>query len=222
MISLADIQAERDRRKYNRIDQFFPDSGPLRRELYTAHTEFFAAGANYRIRMFMAGNRCGKTIAGAYELTCHLTGQYPGWWHGKRFDKPIKAWAAGITGKTTRDSVQTEILGEPASPGTGMVRKELIYDTTPRSGVPMAIDTAYVRHLSGGYSKLVFRSFDQGREAFQAESVHVIWLDESPDEGIFEESLIRTATVSGVVYITATPLDGITPLIQRFLPSDMV
>jgi len=218
MITLADIEAEERRRRTNRIDGFFPDHGDLRRELYSAHTEFFAAGAKYRTRVFLAANRVGKTIAGSYESACHLTGEYPKWWVGKRFKTPIKAWAVGLTGKTTRDSIQTEMLGEPSSPGTGMIRASLLRDTTPKAGVPRAVDSAYVEHISGGVSKIVFKSSDQGREAFQAESVQVIWIDEEADESVYEECLIRTATVGGIVTLTFTPLLGVTPLVQKFLP----
>ena len=40
------------------------------------HLEFFEAGAKYRERCFMAGNRIGKTTTASYELTFHLTGFY--------------------------------------------------------------------------------------------------------------------------------------------------
>ena len=57
-----------------RFDLFYPDTGPIRRDLYQKHLEFFRAGAKYRERCFMAANRVGKTEgAGGYELTCHLT-----------------------------------------------------------------------------------------------------------------------------------------------------
>src|SRR6267142_7227349 len=73
---------------HNRIDTFYPEAGPLRRELYPRHLEFFAAGAMHRERMFLAANRVGKTEGvGAYETTLHLTGRYPAWWQGRRFDK---------------------------------------------------------------------------------------------------------------------------------------
>src|SRR5690349_9110680 len=69
-----------DAEKYGKFSSLFPDSGPLRRELYTKHMEFFKAGAKYRERCFMAGNRVGKTVAGSFETTCHVTGDYPDWW----------------------------------------------------------------------------------------------------------------------------------------------
>ena len=43
-------------------DQLFLDTGPLRRELYPRHVEHFAAGKDYKERLFMAGNRIGKGL----------------------------------------------------------------------------------------------------------------------------------------------------------------
>ena len=91
------MEAEIERRtSENRIDRYYPDEGPLRRELYPRHLEFFRAGIEHRERCFLAANRVGKTEGvGGYELTCHLTGEYPDWWEGRTFDQPIEAWAAG-------------------------------------------------------------------------------------------------------------------------------
>ena len=89
----------------------FPDTGPLRRELYAKHIEFFRAGAQYKQRLFMAANRVGKTVAGAFETACHLTGRYPSWWEGRRFEYPNDGWACGTTSQTTRDVVESVLLG---------------------------------------------------------------------------------------------------------------
>src|ERR1039458_10231464 len=67
------------------------------------------------------GNRTGKTETGAYEMACHLTGQYPDWWQGRRFSKPVNAWACGTTNGTTRDIVQEKLLGPEGAHGTGMI-----------------------------------------------------------------------------------------------------
>ena len=47
---------EEDARRKSRrwLDTLYPDTGPLRRELYPKHTAFFKAGAQYRTRLFMA------------------------------------------------------------------------------------------------------------------------------------------------------------------------
>src|SRR3954454_13503795 len=95
------------RNSRNKIRTYYPNEGPLRRELYPKHMACFAAGAIHRERLMLAANRVGKTEGvGAYETTVHLTGQYPPWWEGPRFHKPIKAWAAGDTSKTVRDILQ--------------------------------------------------------------------------------------------------------------------
>lgn len=57
-------------------------------------------------RLLMAGNRIGKSFCGATELAFHLTGKYPDWWEGKKFDRPIRAWAGGSSNETTRDICQ--------------------------------------------------------------------------------------------------------------------
>ena len=112
----------------------FPDEGPYRRELYPRHMEFLAAGATFRERLFMAGNRTGKTETGAYEMACHLTGQYPDWWQGKRFSKPVNAWACGTTNGTTRDIVQEKLLGPEGAHGTGMIPAHMIVKSQQQAG----------------------------------------------------------------------------------------
>jgi hypothetical protein len=117
------MEAEIRRRARNRIRRYYPDSGPLRRELYPKHLEVFRAGRDYSERLLIAANRIGKTEGvGAYETTLHLTGQYPDWWEGKRFSGPITAWVAGDTSKTVRDIVQVKILGQHGEWGTVQAR----------------------------------------------------------------------------------------------------
>ena len=56
-------------------------------EPYDKQKEFYDLGAKCNERMLRAGNQEGKTYAAAYETTCHMTGIYPKWWAGHRFDK---------------------------------------------------------------------------------------------------------------------------------------
>lgn len=108
-------------------------------------------------RLLMAANKVGKTFCGATELAIHLTGLYPDWWQGHRFDNAIRAWGAGNTTANTRDIVQTELLGEAGEPdefGTGTIPKGLIIKTERLPGIPNAISTVSVKHVSGKNSKL--------------------------------------------------------------------
>lgn len=157
----------------------------------------------------MAANRVGKTEAGAFASSCHLTGQYPDWWDGKRFNKPISMIAAGETGKLVRDSIQAKLIGGPSEIGTGMIPKDNIIDKRSKSGIPDACDIVYVAHKSGGTSILQFQSYDQGREAFQSTERDFIWYDEEPPMPVYIEGLMRTMTTNGVVMSTFTPLKGV-------------
>lgn len=151
------------RRARNKLATMFPATGPYRRELYPKHLQFFAGGAIHKERAFIAANRVGKTEAGAFEMTLHLTGLYPNWWVGKRFDRPTRNWAAGETTKTVREVIQEKLLGKPGSHGTGMIQGDLIRKITPKQGIAEAVDTIYVRHLSGGTSSVSLKSYQEGR-----------------------------------------------------------
>jgi hypothetical protein len=88
----------------------------------------------------MAGNQLGKTYCGAAEAAMHLTGQYPDWWAGRRWDRPVRAWAGSKTGEVTRDGVQRYLIGEPKDEsqwGTGMVPGDARLDWSRRPGVAM-------------------------------------------------------------------------------------
>jgi phage terminase large subunit-like protein len=219
---LAALEELETRHRRNKFVTLFPDKGPFRRELYQKHLKFFKDGARYNERALLGGNRSGKTLGGSYEMTCHLTGLYPQWWEGKRFEHPVDAWAAGDTAKTVRDIIQATLLGPPGVPadlGTGMIPGDLIVgNPTPKQGTPDAYETVRVRHISGGTSVLQFKSYDQGRDSFQGTSQHVIWPDEECPLDIWAEMVLRTMTVDGIVYLTATPLQGLTPLMLEFLP----
>ena len=68
-----------------------------------------------------------------------------------------------------------------------------------------------------GESLIGFKSYDQGREKFQGETLNIVWLDEEPDEDIYTEALTRTNATGGMVYMTFTPLKGMTGTVKRFL-----
>lgn len=225
---LTELLEERARRKNRRkLFDLYPDEGPLRRELYAKHMDFFAAGAKYRERCMLAANRVGKTWGiGGYETALHLTGLYPEWWQGRRFAYPISAWAAGDTTQTTRDIVQYALTGvggegSDGELGTGLVPGDLIIgQPTAARGIAGAFDTMRVRHASGGMSVLGFKSYDQGRKKFQGTAKHVVWLDEEPPMDVYTECLTRTMTVDGLMLSTFTPLEGVTEVTMMFLQPD--
>ena len=220
----AALLAEKQRRqRTRRFWTYYPDTGPLRRELYPKHVAFFAAGAEHRERCMMAANRVGKSEGvGAFECTCHLTGIYPDWWQGRRFDHPVGVWACGTTNITTRDIVQAKLLGPPGEEsmlGTAMIPADnIVGKPVSKPGVPNAAESAQIKHISGGVSHLSFKSYEQGRKAFEGTEKDVIWFDEEPPKAIYDEGLIRTMTTNGLILCTFTPLEGLTDVALSFLP----
>lgn len=198
------------------------------RHLYPRHLEWLEAGADFRERCFMAANRVGKTFGGGgYELAAHLTGLYPEWWKGRRFKFPVSAWAAGDTYQTTRDVIQLTLLGKPTyrggrkvMDGRGVVPGAALGTPVWHSGVQDLVDTIPIKHVTGGYSLLGLKSYDQGRKVFQGTGRHVIWLDEEPPLDVYGECLIRTATLDGLVMLTFTPLLGMSEVVLQFMPAD--
>jgi len=212
--TLEDVLREEDRRAGYKMRAYFKDTGPYSRDKYPKHMAFLRAGAVHKERLFLAGNQTGKTDLGSYETTCHLTGLYPYWWDGKRFDKPTQGWAAGDTGKTLRDILTVKLIGAPGLQGTGMLPAHTIQKLTWRA--PDTLDTLEIRHVSGGTSWLVLKSYDQRRESFQGTTLDFIWLDEEPPSDIYTECLLRTMTTNGTVFMTFTPLQGWTKLLDEY------
>lgn len=200
-----------DRRRYRAIDFFVP---------YPKQHDFFDAGSRFNERLLSAGNQQGKTQAGAVEMAYHLTGDYPDDWMGRRWDRPIKAWICGESTLLVRDVQQAKLCGEPGLDeafGTGMIPKErFVGKPSLARGITDAFDTIHVRHKSGGISVAKFKSYEQGRAKFQGAPIDLEWADEEPPMDIYTEMLARIAATDGSIYVTFTPVNGITELWERF------
>jgi len=173
-----------------------------------------------RQRLLMAANKTGKTYCGAAELATHLTGRYPKWWKGARFNTPIQAWAAGNTTVNTRDIVQAELLGAPGDEedfGHGAIPKDAIGKTERQPGIPNAYQSVLVKHTSGRNSKLFFKSYEQGKQAWMGKAVDVTWLDEEPPQDIYSQALRASLKSGGLIYMTFTPESGMTQVIAQFM-----
>lgn len=213
--ALLAVERELDRliqhRRTNKLAAYRP---------YAKQQAFHDAGRDKRERLFRAGNQLGKTLAGAAEMAFHLTGDYPLWWQGRKWERPIKAWAGSKSGEATRGGVQRLLMGEPGDPsglGTGFLPLRSIVDTSPARGLADALDTVTIKHITGGNSVLKFKSYEQGRERWQVETVDLVWMDEEPPADVYTEALSRTNATKGMVYVTFTPLLGVSDVVMRFI-----
>lgn len=174
----------------------------------------------------MAGNQLGKTLSGGAEWAMHLTGRYPDWWPGAVFNKPVRMWASGVTGDSTRDNPQRILIGEPTMQetwGTGMIPKDALVDWDRAVGVPNLLDNVTVRWGGGGdtsdVSVLSFKSYERGREKWQGPTLDGVWFDEEPPMDIYTEGLTRTnrGQLGQFTMITFTPLLGMSEVVSLFL-----
>jgi phage terminase large subunit-like protein len=210
--TLEELEALDYRLTYQKLYDFKP---------YAKQKDFLDASAVYSERLLIAGNQNGKTHVGAFEVACHMTGIYPADWEGRRFDKPTRGWIAGQTSLVVRDVQQKKLCGEPGVEddfGAGMIPKDLFVGSPSLArGVTHSYDTIQVRHVSGGVSVARFKSYEQGREKFQGETLDWLWFDEEPPMKIYSEGLTRTAATHGIVFMTFTPLQGPTEVVNRFI-----
>lgn len=187
---------------------------------YAKQREFHTLGADLAVRerLLIAGNQLGKTVAGSMECAMHLTGMYPDDWQGAVFNDPVTGWAASETSQGTRDTVQRLLLGPVGAWGTGSIPADRILKIQRAShGVADAVETILVRHESGGVSRVTLKTYDQGRERWQGETLDFVWFDEEPPEDIYIEGLTRTNATQGIVWVTFTPLKGMSDVVKRFL-----
>ena len=206
LLGLKNVRAKR-----NRLATYAP---------YGKQIEFHNASIDFRERLFMAGNQLGKTWAGAFEIAMHATGRYPEWWQGRRFQHAVRIMVGSESAELTRKGVQRLLIGPPELReewGTGSVPHDCLKNTSMKQGVPDAISSAIVKHVSGEDSVIQFLSYDQGRSKWQADTVAVVWFDEAPPMPIYTEGLTRTHATGGIVFVTFTPLLGMSEVVKRFI-----
>lgn len=192
---------------------------------YPWQKEFFDMGTRFPKRMVMAANRVGKTYTAAFEVACHVTGEYPDWWEGHRFDRGIEVWTGSVTNEASRDIVQASLIGGlDEKMGTGLIPLENIKDVrTRQAGISGVADTATIRHKSGGTSVITFKTYDQGWRKWQGKSLDLCWLDEEPkstdknEAMIWTEAQTRVLDKMGHILVTFTPLLGKTQLVKDFV-----
>lgn len=213
---IALLEEKQRRKLYNASKYYTP---------YAKQKEFHKLGASTSERALGAGNQLGKTLAGSMEAAYHATGEYPDWWVGQRFDKPTVGWVGGLTGESIVKTTQKLLIGRIQQGqefmGTGSIPRSKILSIQPARGTPDLMDHVTVRHKTGGVSIIYFKSYVQGREKWQGDTVDWIWFDEEPPQEIYSEGRTRTnhGQKGTFAFLTFTPLLGMTEVVQRFYKS---
>lgn len=173
MIELITLLQESEKRQEESgHHNWFVPGTPYGIEVLPKHAAAIRALKDYREVLVLGGNRSGKTSLGAYVTSVLTTGQYPDWWDGPVFDHEVHVWAAGKTGQTTRDTCQKALMGEIGAFGSGMLPKNCIGKTTSLSGTPNALESVLVKHTSGAWSTIGFKSYKQEVHSFFGTAKH--------------------------------------------------
>lgn len=155
-----------------------------------------------RNRWVFGGNRSGKTECGAVEVVFMACGIHP-----YRKNKPTEGWVVSLSRQVQRDVAQKKILHYlPKS----SIEKIVMVSGGQGSAENGVIDFIVVKSAAGGFSKIGFKSCDQGREKFQGASLDYVWFDEEPPLDIYTECKMRVLDRCGDIFGTMTPLKGLT------------
>lgn len=215
VILVEDAKNNKLKKEYWAVD---PGKGPLTGGPYPIQVDFHNASLKNPERMLMAANRFGKTRSGGAEIAMHATGMYPPWYKGKRIPKQGFYVCGSETNESLREIVQKELFGEEGR-GTGWLPKDSLHTVKARSasGVSDVVDYCLIRHKGGGLSKILFKTYEQGRTKWQGFSADAMWFDEEPPIDIYNEGQLRLLDRQGIVFTTFTPLLGMTEAVMHFI-----
>lgn len=147
-------------------------------------------------RLFIGGNRSGKSVAGCNEALMWLTKKHP-----------YRSLPPG--------SISGRIVTVDMLEGLQQIILPLVSQWLPPSEL---IDGSWERSYSASQRKLTlangstcdFLTYEQDTEKHAGTSRHFVWFDEEPPWDIYEENLLRLLDTDGDYWITMTPLLGMT------------
>jgi phage terminase large subunit-like protein len=164
---------------------------------YTPHAkqEIFHRSTSKK-KLYIGGNRSGKTVGGIVEDLWWLTGRHP---YREVPEAPVRGRIVSVD---FVNGIEKIILPEisrwiPASDLKGG-SWSTAYDKLLR-----------VLTLANG-SFVEFMSYDQDLDKFAGTSRHFIHFDEEPPQDIYTECLARLVDTGGSFWITMTPVEGMT------------
>lgn len=157
-----------------------------------------------KIRLYIGGNRSGKTVGGIIEDIWWVTKTHPFIDINTIWPEPIRGRICSVDFK---NGVEKIIIPE-------------ILRWCPRSYLRGGSWlTAYDKETNtlnfegGGF--IEFMSYDQDLDKFAGTSRHFVHFDEEPPEDIYIECMARLIDTGGCMWFTMTPVEGMTWIFDR-------
>ena len=166
---------------------------------YKPHTKQYQFHTSEKhTRLYIGGNRSGKTVGGAVE-TCY--------WLMKRHPYRKLALPEG--------PVRGRAVAVDFSYGVDMLMLPEISRWMPPSFLRNgswedSYDKEHRQLTLANKSTLEFRSYEQDLDKHAGASRHFIWFDEEPPQHIYNENSLRILDTNGYMWLTMTPVEGIT------------
>lgn len=155
---------------------------------------FHTSGA--RGKLFIGGNRSGKTVGGACEAVWWLTGTHP---YRRTPPPPVRGRCVTVD---IIEGLEKIVKPEIAR---WMPKSELVNGSWEDS-----YSKEYRTLTLANGSTLEFLTYEQDVEKHAGTSRHFIWFDEEPPKDIYVENMLRLLDTGGSWWITMTPVEGMT------------
>lgn len=158
-------------------------------------------------RLFLGGNRSGKSVAGTVESIWWLTNTHP---FIETPPPPVRGRAIGVDFTKGVEQILLPLYKRWTPPE---VLKGDTWDKAYRGG------NERVLTFKNG-STIEFMSYEQDMDKHAGTSRHFIHFDEEPPKHIYSENMMRLLDTNGKYWITMTPLLGMTWLYEElYLPA---
>jgi len=142
-------------------------------------------------KVFLGGNRAGKTVAGGAETVMYLEGRHP-----NQVKKPPVHWR-GIA-SSIEEGLNKIMIPE--------IKKWISPSLLKNGSWDDSFDKQSRTLTLENNSTLEFLTYEQDVQKHAGTSRDGVWFDEEPPEDIFDENMMRILDTDGVWILTMTPL----------------
>jgi phage terminase large subunit-like protein len=149
-----------------------------------------------KTRLYIGGNRSGKTVGGVVEDIFYLRGQHP---YRRVPEAPVRGRAICVDFTHGIQQILIPKLKQWLPPSL------LVKGSWERSYNSEKKELT----LSNG-STLEFLTYEQDLAAHAGTSRHFVHFDEEPPKHIYDENMLRLVDTDGDTWLTLTPVEGMT------------